>query len=114
MANLDHTGDFKLDRNFDQLQRNITNLNIAGGAGIEHTKLFTAVLADKTVGTTEVTIAHGMAATPQYITITMKTAGNIRLSSAATRPTTALWYDTVNVYVIADAAARVADIIVHA
>jgi hypothetical protein len=88
--------------------------HIAGDAAIRHSKCFQAILLDKTVGTTEVAIPHGLGVTPVYApTITMKTAGQIRLSSSVARPTTALWYDAVNVYVVADAAARVADIIVH-
>lgn len=113
MAQLDRVQDPAIQRNFEQLQKNIKNENIAVDAKIGHVKMLTALLQDKTVGTTEVTIAHGLGTTPQFVTVTMKTAGTIRLSSAATRPTTALWYDAVNVYVIADAAARVADIIVH-
>lgn len=113
MAQLDRVQDPTIQRNFEQLQKNIKDQNIAADAKVRHSKILTAILQDKTVGTSEVTIAHGLGVTPYYVGITMKSAGTIRLSSATTRPTTALWYDAVNVYVIADAAARVADIVVH-
>lgn len=102
-----------LRRNADSVEK-LKNFNIAPDANIAHSKMHVAVFYDQTIGTTEVILPHGLAAMPTRIAITQKTTGGIVvLSSAATRAAASKWYDTTNVYLIAGAAAQVADIAVY-
>lgn len=60
-------------------------------------------LGSQTVGTTQVTIAHGLPWTPREVRITMTSAGTIWQSAAA---------DGTNIYLTADNAGRTANVVV--
>lgn len=60
-------------------------------------------LASQTVGTTQVSVPHGLPYAPRSVVVTMTSAGQVWQSAAA---------DTTNVYLTADAAGRTVDILV--
>ncbi|MBA3826888.1 MAG: hypothetical protein H0X24_23720 [Ktedonobacterales bacterium] len=60
------------------------------------------ILSNRTVNGTQTTIAHGLGYTPKIYSIVMRSAGTIWYSAAA---------DATNIYLTADTAARVCDII---
>jgi hypothetical protein len=108
-----------LYRDIAGLEAVMSDRHLTPDAKIKGSKLHVALLKDKTVGTSEAIVIHGLvdamgtAISPWHVSLTMKTPGIIQLSSASTRSTSALWYDATNVYLVADAANRVCDLLVY-
>lgn len=86
---------------------NATNNPSSGGIGYSNSNAYDSMpwkrLAGNTVGTSQVSVAHGLPYAPKSVSISMTSAGQIWQSAAA---------DTTNVYLTADAAGRTCDLTV--